>query len=300
MNLTLKQIYAMSEIEAHESFCQVRWAGSDGEAICQKCGHLESYFMPSRMKFHCKGCGHHFSVTSKTIFAGRKLSYSELLGFVFLFATAKKGMSSLQLARTMSVQSRTAYNLSNKIRKAILNEVQSQKLSGIVEIDGATFGGHRRHANINHDYNGSFKRFTVKNTKNKRVITIMKQRGGRTVPFVGKKESDALDTIIKTVDTNAIIQADESRAWDSLLRLYDMMRIKHDYAFSANMACTNNAESFFAQMRKAQNGTFHQISGEKMNLYACEIAWKRDHTELSPADQTKRLLNICLDESMAA
>lgn len=300
MDISLKNIYSLSEFHAHEIMCQVRWPENKGESICPKCGCLESYFMQHRMKFKCKGCDHHFSVTSGTNFSSRKLSYSEIIGFVFLFVAGEKGTSSCHLSRIANVQQKTAWLFSKKLRSIIASEVQSQKLDGIVEIDGATFGGHRRHANINHDYSGSFKRYTVKKVKDRRVITIMKQRGGRTVPFVGRKESDALECIKETVSHDAIIQADESRAWDSLLKLYEMMRIKHDYAFSANMACTNNAESFFSQMRKAQNGTFHKIGGDNLQEYACEVAWKRDHTELTQIEKTKKILELCLNKEIAA
>jgi len=300
MNISLRDIYSINDEQAHQILRSRRWNDNDGNPVCPKCGCPDYYDLATRQVYKCKGCHHQYSVTSGTWFSGRKISPSEIIGIVFLFATAKKGISSCQLSRTVSIDQKSAYYINEKIRKAIMLEVQSQKLDGIVEIDGATFGGHRRHANMAQDFSGAFKRYTIKKTKNRRVITIMKQRGGRTVPFIGFKESDALEAITKTVSSGAIIQADEARAWDGLLRLYDMMRIKHSYAFSSNQACTNNAESFFAQMRKAHSGTFQQISGDKWDQYACEIAWKRDHTKLSAIEQTAKILDLCLQQKEAA
>ena len=63
----------LSEDQAFDLFRSIRWASTDGDAVCGKCGCCECYTFKARRIFKCKGCGAQFSVTSGTIFASRKL-----------------------------------------------------------------------------------------------------------------------------------------------------------------------------------------------------------------------------------
>ncbi len=56
----------------------MRWAETDGEAVCPRCQHDDAYKITTRRKFKCKACGHQFSVTSGTIFASRKMDFVDL------------------------------------------------------------------------------------------------------------------------------------------------------------------------------------------------------------------------------
>jgi len=42
-------------------------------------------------------------------------------------------------------------------------------------------------------------------------------------------------------------------------------------------ACTNQAESYFSRLRRAEIGTHHHISGRYLHQYASEMAWREDH-----------------------
>lgn len=55
-----------------------------------------------------------------------------------------------------------------------------------------------------------------------------------------------------------------------------MHRINHSIAFQDEDACTNQAESFFSRLRRAEIGTHHRISGKHLNAYAGEMAWRED------------------------
>ncbi|GHB05033.1 hypothetical protein GCM10009069_29470 [Algimonas arctica] len=108
-SLSLKAIYKMGEAKAYETFCQLRWPETDGEAVCPRCGCVESYKITTRRKFKCKGCHHQYSVASGTILHSRKLDFTDLLAAVCLFVTGSKGMSAVQFSRTMDVQYKTAW-----------------------------------------------------------------------------------------------------------------------------------------------------------------------------------------------
>jgi len=141
-SISLKAVFKMGEDKAYETFCMLRWPETEGEAVCPKCGCLETYNITSRRRFKCVGCYHQFSVTSGTIFASRKLSFTDLLAAIVIFVNGAKGVSALQVSRDLDIQYKTAFVLSHKLREAMAREQIGRELNGIVEIDGGYFGGH--------------------------------------------------------------------------------------------------------------------------------------------------------------
>ena len=114
--LSLKSIYAQGEEAAYQHFGRLRWPETNGAPVCPRCRFEEAYKIGTRRKCKCKACHHQFSVTSGTIFASHKLAFMDLLGAIALVANAAKGMSALQLARTIGVSYKTAFVLIHKLR----------------------------------------------------------------------------------------------------------------------------------------------------------------------------------------
>lgn len=63
---------------------------------------------------------------------------------------------------------------------------------------------------------------------------------------------------------------------DLLHAFYDAERINQTVAFSLDGACTNQAESYFSRLRRAELGQHHRISGKYLSAYAVEMAWRED------------------------
>src|SRR4051812_27323919 len=93
--LSVKDVRSMGEEKAYETFCRLRWAETDGSPVCQRCGSVEYYNVTRGRRFKCAGCKHQFSPTSGTIFSSRKMTFTDLLMGLCLFANAVKGVSSL-------------------------------------------------------------------------------------------------------------------------------------------------------------------------------------------------------------
>jgi Zn finger protein HypA/HybF involved in hydrogenase expression len=83
--LSLKAVFRMSDDQAYRTFCELRWPETDGEAVCPRCGCTESYNISTRRRFKCVACHHQFSVTSGTIFASRKMAFTDLLAAIAIF-----------------------------------------------------------------------------------------------------------------------------------------------------------------------------------------------------------------------
>lgn len=130
----------MTDEEAYDAFVAIRFAERDGEPFCVWCGCAALYRITTRRKWKCQSCLRQFSVTSRTIFASRKLPIRDILCAIILFANGAKGMSALQLGRDLGVQYKTAFVLAHKLREALGSLQAAQQLRGEVEIDGAYFG----------------------------------------------------------------------------------------------------------------------------------------------------------------
>ncbi|WP_255564868.1 transposase [Methylovirgula sp. HY1] len=108
---------------------------------------------------------------------------------------------------------------------------------------------------------------------------------GRTLPFVFKSEAESLSTIEARVDAGAIVHADEATHWDRLHGLYLTKRINHEWSYSDEGACTNQAESFFSRLRRAEIGTHHHIAGPYLTAYSREMAWRENNRRVSNGEQ---------------
>ncbi|WP_183438192.1 IS1595 family transposase [Methylobacterium sp. R2-1] len=277
--LSLKAIYKGGEDKAYETFKRLRWPETDGDPVCPKCGCLEHYNITTRRCFKCAGCGSQFSVTSGTIFASRKLSFMDLCGAVAIFVNAVKGLSALQLGRDLSVSYKTAFVLAHKLREALGTEAKGVTLEGEVEIDGAYFGGHVRPENRKEDRKD--RRLKEHQTGERRVVIVMRQRGGRTLTFVRKREAEGVALAKEHIAKGAKVYADEANHWDDLEAAFpDAGRINHSEAYSADGANTNQAESFFARLRRMVSGQHHFVTARYLYQYAVEAAWKEDHRRL--------------------
>jgi hypothetical protein len=104
----------------------------------------------------------------------------------------------------------------------------------------------------------------------------MRERGGRTLPFVVRSEDEAVATIARRVQPGSTVMADEAACWDALHAKFEAKRINHSVAFSDDGACTNQAESYFSRLRRAEIGQHHHISGVYLRFYAGEMAWRED------------------------
>ena len=222
---------------------------------------------------------------------------SHYLAAIAIFVNAVKGVSALQLGRDLDVAYMTAFVLSHKLREAMAAEVQaSGELSGTVEIDGAYFGGHVRPENRKEDR--ADRRILVAGRK---VVAIARERGGRVIPWVVARESEAVPLIRERVASGSIIHADESGAWDRLIAAYDMRRVNHSVEFmGTDGACTNQAESYFARLRRAEFGQHHHISGQYLSQYANEAAFRENHRRWPNGDNWRAVTRLALSNPKSA
>jgi len=281
-SLSLARVARMNDEEAREAFKLIRWSDTQGEPYCPSCGCVSLYTYRTRHLWKCKGCNHQFSVTAGTIFASRKLPIRDILLAIAIFVNGAKGHSALQLSRDLNVQYKTAFVLAHKIREAVASEQTGASVGGegkSVEIDGAYFGGYVKPANYKADRID--RRLAQNRTGKRRVVVIMRERGGKTLPFVFPSEDASLATIRERVALGTTVYADDASHWHILNARYLTKQIDHSVCYSDGEACTNQAESFFSRLRRAEIGIHHHIAGPYLNAYADEMSWREDNRRAS-------------------
>lgn len=295
--LSLSAVARLSDEEALESFKTIRWADNGGEPYCPYCGCAALYHYRTRPLWKCKSCEKQFSVTAGTIFASRKKPIRDYLLAIAIFANGAKGISALQLSRDILCDYKTAFVLAHKLREAMASEMDGQEIGGVSEVDGGYFGGHIKPTN--HLKNRKDRRLAENQNGKRQCVVIMRERGGRALPFVVSSEEAAVPIIRAKVRPGTTIHADEASAWDTLHAHYDTKRIHHKTAFSDGGACTNLAESYFSRLRRAEIGTHHHLSGQYLSGYANEFAWRENNRRTSNGEQYLALTRLALAQPVS-
>ena len=79
------------------------------------CGGSEGKWLSTRPKIQCRACRHQVSLTAGTIFHATKLPLTSWFLAMWLVATAKNGISSVELGRRLGVKQTNAWALKQKI-----------------------------------------------------------------------------------------------------------------------------------------------------------------------------------------
>ena len=303
--LSLLQVMQLSETEAWQVFCKVRWPDTDGEPVCPRCDCRSCRNYPRRngaLRFRCTACSYDFSPTSGTLFAHHKLPIRTYLAAVAIFCNEVKGKSALALSRELGVQYKTAFVLAHKIREGMAKARKARRIGGvgrICEVDGAWFGGHVRPENRKADRKDR-RRTDNRNARRQCVVLICErpvpgEKSGRTLATVVASEEAAIRFIKARLDHGTTVHADEAAAWNELHARFDTRRVNHSVEYSNGDACVNQAESGFSRIRRAELGHHHHIAGPYLGRYAREMAWREDHRRHSNGGQVQSALKLAID-----
>lgn len=297
--LSLAKVFRMTDAEAERMLCDLRWTSTNGEPVCPHCGGLNAYECRrpnGSQRFRCRACKKDFTITSGTLFASHKLPLRAYLAAIAVFCNEVKGKSAMAMSRDLGVSYKCSFVLLHKLREAMAEEMRGRIVGGegkTVEVDGGYFGGYVKPTN--HVENRVDRRLTKNQSGKRRVVVIVRERNGNSVPAVFKSESQAVSFIKARVAKGTVVNADEATSWDGLHGSFEMKRINHQEAYSMDGACTNWGEEFFSRIRRAEIGHHHHIAGVYLLRYAQEATWREDNRRMSNGDQVGRLAGLALN-----
>jgi hypothetical protein len=202
----------------------------------------------------------------------------------------------LALSRDLGTQYKTAFVLAHKMREAMASEMRGVSVGGEgrkAEIDGGYFGGYVKPANLRE--NRRDRRLRMNQSGKRKVVVVIRERDGKTLPGVFESEVAALNFIRTRIAKGTEVYADESGAWNSLHGRFTMRRINHQEAYSLGDGIyTNNAESFFSRMRRAEIGHHHHLSGPYLIRFAQEASWREDQRKDPNGFQVDRVAALAM------
>jgi len=109
-------------------------------AICPICKSGERITARKGGYYRCNACEEDFTIRTGTIMERSHIPLHKWLYAMYLLVTARKGISSLRLAKEIGVTQKTAWFLLHRLREACGGR-NLTKLKGIIEIDECFVGG---------------------------------------------------------------------------------------------------------------------------------------------------------------
>lgn len=132
----------MTDLQCVKTMAQARW-GSVTVTSCPHCMSSASHYWSKReMRWKCKGCGKRFSVTSGTVFAGRRMPLQTMLAAIHVWICGSAGQPALEVRRILELKGyNTAFTLLSKCREGLVRGYNTGLISGVLEMDGAHTSG---------------------------------------------------------------------------------------------------------------------------------------------------------------
>jgi transposase-like protein len=143
----LQAIAHFSDIENCRLFMvAVRWP--DGVVRCPTCGSGKVTYLENAKLYNCKTKHpkQKFSLKVGTIFEDSPISLQKWLPAVWLIVSAKNGISSYEVSRSLGVTQKSAWFMLHRIRTAMQNGsfMKAGSGGGEVEVDETFIGGKAR------------------------------------------------------------------------------------------------------------------------------------------------------------
>jgi transposase-like protein len=237
-----------SDDKCRELLMRLRWP--EGPK-CLRCNGDVVELATEKQLFYCKDCDYQFTVTAGSIFNDSHLPLTMWFTATLLLCEAKKGMSALQLKRTLWGQHKgsykTAWYLCHRIRAA-MKETERPMLDGTVEVDETWVGG-KEHKGRGWNRPGN----------NKEVVIGIRQRGGELRFFHASdvKSGTLAKYISENISTDVdVIMTDEYPGYPkamikSGIRGTQHETIRHrDRVYVRGDIHTNTVESAFSLLKR--------------------------------------------------
>jgi transposase-like protein len=238
---------------------------------CPTCAGLDRITTRKGGIYRCNKCKLDFTVRTGTIFERSHVPLHKWVYAMYLVVTARKGISSIQLAKEIGVTQKSAWFLLQRLREACGGNV-SGKLFGTVEVDECFVGG------LEKNKHESKKLKAGRGTVGKTAVMGLRERGGRTVVMkVKATDKETLqNAVYDNVELGSTIMTDEHLAYTGLNGPFFKHATVNHLAgeYSRGGVSTNSIESVWAVLNRSIMGTWHQVSTKHLDRYVDEVSFR--------------------------
>jgi transposase-like protein len=237
---------------------------------CPVCGFGDRVTARKGGFYRCNQCKEDFTVRTGTIFERSHVPLHKWIYAMYLLVTARKGISSMQLAKEIGITQKSAWFVLHRLREACGSKFE--KLRGIIEIDETFVGGKETNKHV------SKKLKAGRGTIGKTPVIGMRERGGRTVamPIKGVDRATVQGIIERHVEVGSTLHTDESGAYAGIHHSgFDHDTVNHGAGeYVREDVTTNGIESVFAVLKRGLIGVYHHTSPKHLDRYVDEFAFR--------------------------
>jgi hypothetical protein len=247
---------------------------------CPRCDNAEVYALASGHHWQCQACnesGYRFSHIAGTVFENTNKPLKDWFRVTHTMLTSKKGVSALQIHRTMGFGSyKTAWYMCHRIRAALI-EMDMDKLGGIVEVDESFVGGKDRNKRRSKRGFGGKHAPSTKTP----IIGAVSRKGNVVARVLASVTKVAAESFVREVvsDKVSLLATDESRVYDDLTAQgYPHQTVVHAAGrYVVGAVHTQTIEGFWSIFKRGIVGSFHKMSRKYMALYVAEFQFRYNH-----------------------
>ncbi len=263
------------ETSCREFLELIRW---NGKPICPHCSFSEKVYRLNGGKLYKCGnpkCYKPFSIKVGTIFEDSALPLQKWFYAFFIVSAHKKGISSCQLARDISITQKSAWHMLHRIRHAMKTKSFDKPLKGTIEADETYVGG-------------KHKGKRGRGSENKTPVFGMVARGGevRSMPVQDVKRSTLHPIIRKNIAKGSNVMTDELQSYNGLNQDYTHERISHlKKEYVRDGVHTQNIENFWSLLKRGILGIYHHVDKDHLHRYCDEFQYRYNSRK---SDDTQR------------
>ncbi|MFN0012062.1 MAG: IS1595 family transposase [Phycisphaerales bacterium] len=269
-----------------------RWGDTP---CCVHCGDTDVYTIMDRTtgkrrtdgRWRCRGCGKQYTVRVGQIMEDSPIPLRKWAYAFWCAASAKNGVSALEMSRKVQVTYKSALYMMNRIRWAMRPTDPQSKLDGTVEVDETYVGGRRR----------GNKRGRPGPASHKTPVLALVQRGGHVrAAVVANVTAKTIGPILRAnVSDGSTIVTDDFSIYPSVARAIGRhQRVRHSTGEYVNATDptihTNTIEGFFSRIKRQIGGTYHAVSKTHLHRYVTHAAYLYNGRAMNDGERLTHLI----------
>jgi hypothetical protein len=273
------QVRGLSEAQFREAY------GTEGQCravaeklrwptgfVCPLCGSCEGRWLSTRPKIQCRACRHQVSLTAGTIFHATKLPLTSWFLAMWLVATAKNGISSVELGRRLGIKQTNAWALKQKIMAVMTGRENAKRLDGRIEMDDAYLGG-RRPGKRGRGAAGKQPFVAAVSTSDER-----RPRKIKLLPVKGFREKEVKKLVAEHLASTGRLVTDGLSCWTAAAEagLEHRAMVTGGGKRAAGWSPFEWVNTTLGNVKAVLTGTYRQVSPKHAGRYLGSFAWRHD------------------------